>query len=182
MKGIYLAAYKAYHPNYDIVYQDILGNRDIGGDMMDIILSKDLGNYDFIIATPPCNYWSRANYRRETSEYAQKTKHLLIDTIKELVTCGIPFIIENVRNDKMFKKYGLFDYPCYIYKVGRHTYWSNILFYTGDIDQIPLTDYKDGKKRWLSSQNLPRSKRQGGEEVHQVIERFLETLRKEIYD
>ena len=55
MKGIYLAAFKAYHPNYDIVYQDINGKRDIGGDMMDV----DLTQFDFIIATPPCNYYSR---------------------------------------------------------------------------------------------------------------------------
>ena len=74
MKGIYLASYKANHPNHDIVYQDINGERDIDGDMMEI----DLTPYDFIIATPPCNWWSRANYRRNTSLYALTTKHLLI--------------------------------------------------------------------------------------------------------
>lgn len=52
MKGIYLASFTALHPNYDIIYQDINGKRDLGGDMMDIIRSKELGNYDFIIATP----------------------------------------------------------------------------------------------------------------------------------
>lgn len=31
MKGIYLASFMAEHPNYDIVYQDINGKRDIGG-------------------------------------------------------------------------------------------------------------------------------------------------------
>ena len=75
MRGIYLAAYKAMHPNHDIVYQDINGKRDIGGDMMEV----DLTPYDFIIATPPCNWWSRANWRRDSSEYSLKTKHLLID-------------------------------------------------------------------------------------------------------
>ena len=39
MKGIYLAAGKAEHSNYNIVYQDITGDRDIGGDMMEVDLS-----------------------------------------------------------------------------------------------------------------------------------------------
>ncbi|WP_407463008.1 hypothetical protein [Methanobrevibacter sp.] len=39
MRGIYLAAFKAMHPNYDIVYQDINGKRDIGGDMMEVDLT-----------------------------------------------------------------------------------------------------------------------------------------------
>lgn len=178
MKGIYLASFTALHPEYDIVYQDINGTRDIDGDMMDIIRSKELGNYDFIIATPPCNWWSRANYRRNVSEYALKTKHLLIDTIRELSTCGIPFIVENVRNDKQFKLHGLYDYPLYVYKIGRHTYWSNIELDLSDIHQTAKTEIVDGKKRWLSSQHLPRNKRQGGDEVHQVIDRFIETVIK----
>lgn len=72
MKGIYLAAFRARHPNYNIVYQDINPRCkcDLQGDMLEV----ELKDYDFIIATPPCNYWSRANYRRETSEYAQKNK------------------------------------------------------------------------------------------------------------
>lgn len=31
MRGIYLASYKAYHPKYNIVYQDINGKRDVAG-------------------------------------------------------------------------------------------------------------------------------------------------------
>ena len=74
MKGIYLAAFRARHPNYNIIYQDINPRCkcDLVGDMLDVNLTE----YDFIIATPPCNYWSRANYRREVSEYSRKTKHL----------------------------------------------------------------------------------------------------------
>lgn len=178
-KGIYLASYKAYHPNHNIIYQDINGERDIGGDMLDIINSKELGNYDYIIATPPCNWWSRANWRRDSSEYAIKTKHLLIDTLKELSCCGIPFIIENVRNDKQFKAHGLYDYPgINVYKIGRHTYWTNVEFKCDDIIQKPKVEIRNGKRIWLSSQHLPRNKRQGGEEVHQVIERWLEGVDK----
>lgn len=172
MKGIYLASYKAFHPNYDIIYQDINGERDLDGDMMDINLEE----YDFVIATPPCNWWSRANWRRDTSEYSLKTKHLLIDILDKLVHFNKPFIVENVRNDKQFKKHRLFDYDIYVFKIGRHTYWTNINFKYNDIIQKPLTDIKNGKKRFLSSQNLARKDRQGGQEVHEVIERFLETI------
>ena len=76
-----------------------------------------------------------------------------------------------------FKKYGLYDIPgVYVYKIGRHTYWSNIKFPTDDIIQEPKVDFKNGKKRWLSSQHLARKDRQGGEEVHQVVERFLSRI------
>ena len=174
LKGIYLASYKALHPNHNIDYQDINGERDIGGDMMDI----DLSGYDYIIATPPCNWWSRANWRRDTSEYSLKTKHLLIDILDKLVKLGKPFIVENVKNYKQFQLHGLMDKGCYVYIIGRHTYWTNIEFKNDDIVQVPKIDYKNGKKRWLSSQHLPRNKRQGGEEVHEVIERWLETIDK----
>ena len=172
MKGIYLASYIANHPLHDMVYQDINGKRDIGGDMMEI----DLTPYDYIIATPPCNWWSRGNYRRNTSEYALKTKHLLPDIINKLKNIKKPFIIENVRNDTFFKQYGLYDNDLYVYKVGRHTYWCNIQLNVNDIKQVAKTQIINGKKIWLSSQNLPRSKRQGTEEVHEVIERFLQTI------
>ena len=164
MRGIYLASYKAHHPNFDIVYQDINGKRDIGGDMMEV----DLTSYDFIIATPPCNWWSRANYRRNSSEYALKTKHLLIDIIDKLSKQNKPFIIENVKNNKQFSIHHLFDYPLYIYIVGRHTYWTNIKFNCEDIVQLP---------NYVTQ--VARTKRQGGEEVHEVIERWLEEIHKE---
>ena len=175
MLGIYLGAYKAYHEYYNIIYQDIDGKRDIPGDMLKI----DLKPYDYIIATPPCNYWSRANYRRETSEYAQKTKHLLPNIIDILLKINKPFIVENVRNTSLMKKHGLYRNDLYIYHIGRHTYFSNIYIDTNDIKQIndlnngPL---KNGKRPGHTTTWTPRSKRQGGENVHNVIERFLETI------
>lgn len=172
MKGIYLASYKALHQDHDIIYQDINGQRDIDGDMMNV----DLSNYDFIIATPPCNWWSRANYRRNSSEYALKTKHLLPGILKKLCSQDKPFIVENVRNKKFFQQEGLLDVKCYIHFVGRHTYWTNILMDTSDIIQKPKVEIANGKRKWLSSQNLDKKDRQGGEEVHEVIERFLRTI------
>ena len=174
MKGIYLGAYRAYHNNYNLVYQDINGERDIGGDMMNI----DLSSYDYVIATPPCNWWSRANYRRNTSEYALKTKHLLLEIIPKLITLNKPFIVENVRNDKSFKEYGLFNYNCKVLRIGRHTYWTNVDFKYDDIIQIPKVEIVNGKKKFMSSQNLGRKDRQGTTEVHEVIERFLKEIHR----
>lgn len=173
-KGIYLASYKANHPNHNLIYQDINGERDIDGDMMDV----DLTEYDYIIATPPCNWWSRANYRRNESEYALKTKHLLIDIIDKLIALGKPFIVENVKNSKQFALHGLFNKNCIVKFIGRHTYWTNVNFFTDDIVQIPNTIIENGKKKWLSSQHLGRKNRQGTQEVHEVIERFIQEVEK----
>lgn len=95
MLGIYLAACKARHPKYPIVYQDIDSkyNCDIGGDMLDI----DLTPYSFIIATPPCNWWSQANPYYWRSSYALKTRHLLPLILIKLGQQTKPFIVECVK-------------------------------------------------------------------------------------
>lgn len=163
MKGIYLASHIALHPNYDIDYQDITGKRDIGGDMLDI----DLTNYDFIIATPPCNYWSRARGNKQPSEYALKTKHLLPYIIDKLIELNKPFIVENVRNYPRFNRYNLFDKKCFIYEVGRHTYWTNVAFNPNTIKQH--YDFKYGGIQITKN-------KQGGENVYNVIESWLNVL------
>lgn len=177
MKGIYLGAYTAYHPNYDIVYQDINGKRDIPGDMMDI----DLFPYDYVIATPPCNYYSRAAGNKH-SKYAIKTAHLLPDIIKKLNDLKKPFIVENVRNENKFRQLGLFDYDnIYVYRIGRHTIWSSIPFY----HWLPF-DYEFTSKdpRWPGKcadvNGRKRKDRQGSENVHIIVEQWLKELH-EIY-
>lgn len=160
MKGIYLASFQASHNNYNIEYQDINGKRDIAGDMLDV----DLVKYDFIIATPPCNYWSRANYRRDISIYALQTKNLLPKILKKLSKQDKPYIVENVKNRKLFKMYDLYNLSDYVYEIGRHTYWTNIPF-----------NY--GKKQSNDNiQNITKSKRQGSGNVHDVIETWLSQL------
>ena len=168
MKGIYLAAFRAFHPNYDIVYQDINGLRDIDGDMLTVDLSK----YDFIIATPPCNYWSRANYRRDKSSYALSTKHLLPEIIDKLCKQDKPFIVENVRNARLFNLHGLYNYPCFVYVIGRHTYWTNVLLGV-DIEQ--RQDFLNGGYV-IKYDDMNNKQHQGGYNVHNVIERFLKTV------
>lgn len=169
MKGIYLGCGKAAHYNYDLIYQDIDGKRDIGGDMLNI----DLAAYDYVIATPPCNYWSRCNYRRDKSQYALNTKHLLIDIIEKLINCGKPFIIENVRNDNLFKEYGLLQKNCLTVIIGRHRYWTNVLFFNKDIEQ--RQDFRYGGKV-IKYDDMSDKYHQGGYNVHNVVEKFLETI------
>ena len=57
---------------------------------------------DFIIATPPCNFWSRANWRRYSSAYALSTRHLLPGILHRLINLGKHFIISNIFNNKRF--------------------------------------------------------------------------------
>ena len=165
MKGIYLASFQANHPNHDIDYQDINGKRDLSDDMMDI----DLTPYDYIIATPPCNYWSRANYRKN-SEYSQMTKHLLPGILNKLLKINKPFIVENVRSMRMFLEAGLYDLPLYVYHVGRHTYWTNVPF-------NPSNVYQEYDFCYGGVQRKPKTNRQGGNNVHNVIEYWLQIIK-----
>lgn len=171
MKGIYLGSYTAYHPEYDIVYQDINGKRDLGGDMMDV----DLTEYDFVIATPPCNFYSKAVGNRKHSDYALKTAHLLPDIIDKLHNEKKYFVVENVRNDKKFKEIGLFDYPdIYVFRIGRHTIWSSIWFY----HWLPFDyEFVGSPCRDINK----RKDRQGSENVHIIIESWLNELKKIMY-
>lgn len=175
MRIIYLASYKALHSGYDITYQDINGKRDIGGDMMNV----DLTPYDVIIATPPCNYWSRANQQRETSEYAQKTKHLLPGILYKLCNQDKPFIVENVRNYNLMNNNGLFNHKCFVYEIGRHTYWTNVAFNPYGIkqlDDLKKVQTKGGKRPGHWTISAQRKNRQGGENVYNVIEYWLNIL------
>ncbi len=174
MNGIYLACCKARHANYNIVYQDIEKDKykaDLGGDMLNI----DLSGYDFIIATPPCNWWSKANPYYKKSKYALETKHLLPDIIEKLGKQTKPFIIENVINKKRMKENNIFDiankYNLYIIFHGRHTYFTN--FYV-DFENVPQQqDFKYGGKRVNND-----GYNQGGLNVYLVIEAWLNEVTK----
>jgi site-specific DNA-cytosine methylase len=177
MKILYLAAFKAYHPQWSITYQDINGKRDIDGCMLEV----DITPYDVIIATPPCNYYSRANYRRLESDYSQKTKHLLPSIVFKLQSQDKPYIIENVINVKLMK--GIIkNFKGYYYEIGRHSYFTNIPFNMSNIKQETDIIYKiikSGKNKGHKGDFTPRSKRQGGDNVNQVIEHWLTIVKEE---
>ena len=174
MKGIYLGSCLAYHPNYNLDYNDIeeLPHINIKCDMMKVNLKE----YDFIIASPPCNYWSKANYRRETSVYAQSTKNLLPDLIKKCNSIDKPFIIENVKNYKLFEKEGIIKYcienNINIYIIGRHTYFTKKFL---RLENPQIKDNVTSKQH--KSTNL-NNYRQGGANVHNTIEIFLKLMQE----
>ena len=169
MKVIYLGRCRAYHPNYDVDYNDITKTSDhinIIGDMLKV----DLSCYDVLIATPPCNYYSRANYRRDISSYALNTKHLLPGVLYRFMqNYNKPFLVENVRNWSLFQKCGITkfcnDNGIFIYEYGRHTYFTNIMLNLNNIPQV-----KDNIAHISNSKNIYR---EGGYNVYNVIEYFL---------
>lgn len=163
MKVIYLASYKAIidRNDFDVVYQDKFIQRDVGGCMFDV----DLSDYDIIIATPPCNYWSRANYRRDSSIYALDTKHLLPEILKKLENINKPYLVENVRNRVLMKEI-IDNFKGFVYEVGRHTYFTNIMFNPTNVPQ---------KKDYIKL--ISTKHRQGGENVATVIDLFLDCIK-----
>lgn len=170
MAGIYLGACTARHPSYDIVYQDIDERYgcDLSGSMLDI----DLSLYDFVICTPPCNWWSKANPYWFRSYYAWATMNLLPLMIINLSQWGKPFLIENVINRTRFKLLGIYRlcefYKLRVIEVGRHTYITNVMCY---LDTPQHQDFKYGGKRVNDD-----GYNQGGSNVHAVVDRWLDCL------
>ena len=177
MKIVYLAAGIGQLKYKDVVYQDKFVERDISGDMLEI----NLDPYDIIVATPPCNYYSRARGNR-LSKYAEATKHLLPDILNILTLAEKPFIVENVRNQKMFNDHGLSKFQCNMYVFGRHTYWSNIDIDFSNIYQVEneLNNkiVQSGVRKGKIGTFAPPSQRQGGINVYYVIEHFLNTVKE----
>lgn len=168
MKGIYLGACRAFHPDFNIVYQDIDGTRDIGGDMLDI----DLAPYDFVICTPPCNFYSKANCNIN-SEYSIKTKHLLPCSIIKCAESHKPFLVENVINRKRFHLMGVYQlcafYRLKVFEYGRHTYITNVEFPYSHLPQEQ--EFKYGGKYVGSS-----GYHQGGLNVFLVVNAFISSI------
>lgn len=165
MKGIYLGACIAHHPTYDIIYQDIDGTRDVSGDMLDINLQQ----WDYIICTPPCNWYSKLNMEYWRSEYALRTLHLLPIMLIRLAKLKKPFIVENVINKKRFEIMNIYriceTYGIKYQYVGRHTYFTNIVC---DLDCPQHQDFGHGGIRVNDD-----GYNQGGSNVHVVIEKWL---------
>ena len=159
MKGIYLASKEHRIKNVNMDYNDIENYEGINkpGDMLKINIEE----YDYVIATPPCNYYSRANYRRETSKIAQKTKHLLPGILKKLENYNKPFIVENVLNSRLLPKTNYYEF-----EFGQHHYYTNVF--------MLIYDKSFAKKQ--NKQNKSYGKRDNNENVDLIIKLFLETI------
>ena len=142
----------------------------------------DLTPYDFIIATPPCNYWSIARGNR-CSQYSLDTKHLLPDIITKLSKTGKPYIVENVINKKRFKENSIYDIAeranCFIYYIGRHTYFTNIELSNDEVKTLNEQNRQDFKYHGqvIKYDDMENKKHQGGYNVHLVIDYFLNKVK-----
>lgn len=169
---IYLASGRAKLnvPGFSFTYNDLF---EPGVDLQCDMMSVDLSKFDVLLASPPCNYYSRANSykQKESSVYSQSTKHLLPDILDKFISTGKPFIIENVRSYPLFNKAGLFNKNCFVYFHGRHTYWSNIPF---NPQFIPQTfDFYLNKNGFGCRK---KSYVQGGKNVNDVFEYWLKVV------
>ena len=167
MKGIYLCANKARHPDFNIVYQDIdpKCKCDILGDMFEV----DLTPFDFIVCTPPCNWWSKTNPYYYKSFYALSTRHLLPCALIRLAALGKHFIVEGVKNIKRYTENHIFricaEYHIKYQIVGRHIYFSNI---DVDLSCPQIQDFRYGGVRVNNDGYNP-----GGTNVYNCIQIWL---------
>lgn len=172
MKVLYLAAGKAKLNYENVIYNDLLVERDLKCDMLDVEISE----YDLIIATPPCNYWSKANCNIN-SEYSQKTKHLLPDILKKLSNSNKLYVVENVINKKRMKENGVFDIvgDWFYFEHGRHCYFTNDIRFKSIIFNVKQKqDFKYGGI-FINK----KDDRQGGSNVNNVFNCFIKYLLEE---
>lgn len=160
MKIIYLASGHAKLNIPGVIYQDKIVKRDLG----DCMLNVDLDPYDIIIATPPCNFWIKANFRKD-SNYSQITKHLLPEILNKLEKQKKPFIVENVINKPLMKDI-ILQFKGFYYEYGRHSYFTNVPFNMTNFNFPKSTDHN----------RKSRKQRQGSGNVNDVIEYFVKTL------
>ena len=163
MKGIYLGAKKHRIAGYDIVYNDICQYDGI--DLCCDMLAVDLKKFDYIIATPPCNWYSHANYRRDSSAYALSTKHLLPDILYKCQLLDKPFIIENVCNVNRLPKA-----DCYEFNFGQHHFYTNVFMF------VPHKSYAVRQNKQYTNPN----QRDGNYNVDLIIRLFLEIIHNEM--
>lgn len=104
-------------------------------------LDVDLTPFDILIATPPCNYWSKANYRRNRSAVALATKHLLPTLLQKFEATGKPFIIENVDNINLMER----EFQAtkhYWFRHCHHVYFTNRMSCLFDKGPLTFLKYK----------------------------------------
>lgn len=167
-KVVYLAAGEAVIsvPGCNIVYNDLYLNRDLKCNMLDVNLS----DFDIVLASPPCNFYSRANYRRYTSNYSLLTKGLLPCILSDLIVLGRPFIVENVINKKLMSSSDLLlkmliageVSGVFYYEFGRHCYFTNVDMSACSFEFEPS-----------NVANVCSRKRQGSGGVNVVFSEFL---------
>lgn len=181
MNILYGCCFKADLHLPGITYVDIIPNLKksnncayICSDIYDVNFNK----FDVLILTPPCNYYSKCNYRRDVSQYALATKNLLKFCIIAAVFSGKPFLIENVRNSVIFKQEHIYEIcdvlGVLVYTYGRHTYFTNRLI---DFTNVPQRqDFTNGGYVIKYDDMHNKEDHQGGFNVNNCIHHFLYSM------
>lgn len=165
---VYLASGRDFLCFDNILYNDLFIKRDLVCDMLEV----DLNSFDIVLASPPCNYYSRANYRRDISSYSLNTRHLLPCILNKLAFSDKFFIVENVKNYNLFNKLGLINLPnVYFFTFGRHSFWTNVFSF-----EAYLSSYFHIYNTSCNISYLPSYKRQGDKAVSFVFNCFIEFL------
>ncbi|MCL2621422.1 MAG: hypothetical protein FWD32_00070 [Firmicutes bacterium] len=170
-KTIYLASGYAKLKEFGVIYNDLIIPRENRQCMLEV----DLSDYDILIATPPCNFYSYARGAKLPSKYALETAHLLLEIIIKFHGTGKPFIVENVTNRTaldfiwvMAAELGL-----YRFKHARHTYTTNVRF---DISGVPK-EFDFCKGGYFVN---PFGNRQGGNQVSAILDLFVKAAKSKL--
>lgn len=171
IKTIYLASGYAKLKAENVTYNDLVVPRENRQHMLDV----DLTQYDILIATPPCNFYSYARGASPPSKYALETAHLLLEIIIKFHETGKPFIVENVTNKTTLDFIWAMsaDLGLYRFKHARHTYITNIMF---DVRSVAEEFDFDSSQKLLN----PFNDRQGGYQVSAVFDCFVKAAKSNI--
>lgn len=160
LKVLYLAAGYGVVDFPGVVYQDKFVKRDIGGDMLEI----DFNGFDVILASPPCNFYSKAVSFQRLSNYSLETKHLLPGILEKLEKSDKKYIVENVINKKRMKDIILHSSSHY-FEYGRHSYFTNVPF--------NCSNFQFSK---CNINNISSFSRQGAGGVNDIFKYFLQVV------
>lgn len=91
-------------------------------------------------------------------------------------------MVENVINKKRFTEHGIYDVAkvcgCYIYYIGRHTYFTNIELTDEEVEMLKNQNRQDFKYhgKVIKYDDMKDTDHQGGYNVHIVIDYFLKKV------
>lgn len=158
---LYLAAkeHRIVKEGFSFKYNDVVDYDGI--DFLCDMLKVDISPYDVVLATPPCNWYSRANYRRDESPVALATKHLLPSIVDKLLATDKLFMVENVMNSTLIPKY---HDRLYQFTWGQHTFFTNVLLL------VPHKSYEVAQHK----AQMQYGHRDDNYNVHYIFDLFLD--------
>lgn len=106
------------HPSYPFEF--------IQGDALAVLAAIDVGTFDVIHASPPCQTFTRAQHLRDAQGKTTDKLDLLAPTRDALIATGLPYVIENVPGAPMVNPITLCG-SSFGLKVRRHRQFESTL-------------------------------------------------------